>query len=172
VRSSAYLEDASSSEPSSPSSAPHNQSIIESNHSRSHNIPNLVPTIKTPLLMPPPTTTLSSMRHKISVYRHYAVSWAISNQQSIQLFGRLVVFVLKMIMLTKPCLPAVTREVILYPFMSLAALELAVWSKVSWRTVLTIFVVQLAVEIMATKWGGGLCLSWAPNPKWRWTSEE
>jgi len=171
VRSSAYLEDASSSQSSSPSSAADKQLIIESNHSRSHNITNLAPTINTPLLMPPPTTALSNMRHQVSLYRHYAVSWAILNQQSTHLFTRLVVFLLKMVMLTKPCLPVVTRDVILYPFMSLAALELAVWSKVSWRAVLTMFAVQLAMEVLATKWGGGLCVNRAPNEEWSWGNE-
>lgn len=87
----------------------------------------------TPLLMPPPLTPLSSFRHQITVYRHHALSWAVHNHQALFHGAKLVIFVIKMYALTKPCLPRATDPFLAYPLLLLAALELAFGRAIEWR---------------------------------------
>ncbi|KAH8598081.1 kinase-like domain-containing protein [Bisporella sp. PMI_857] len=155
VRSAAYIEDASTLEsPTSPPSS--SQLIIEANHTRRVNSTKIAPAITTPLLMPPPTTAWSSIKHRISIYHHQVSSWIASNRQVLQLVGRFVVFLAKLLSITKPCLPFTTRESIWYPLISLAALELALGPKVNWGLVGTLSGVHVVVVGWAF-WWGGLC---------------
>jgi len=135
VRSAAYLEDASSSEPSSPSALPNTQLIFENHAHNNNNTTKLMPTINTPLLMAPPSTTLEKIQHRMSLYRHYIMSWVTLNRQTLQLIAKLGIFLVKMLSITRPCSPVATRESIWYPLIALAALELALGTKISWRVV-------------------------------------
>jgi hypothetical protein len=121
--------------------------------------------------MAPPATVLSTVRHQVSLYRHYAFSWVVqvtSGQQNFQLLGRLVIFLAKMLMVTKPCLPAMPKETIWYPLMSLAALELALWPKIGWRLVLMLLFVHLMVLGLAFNFGGGMCPHKGLQGEWSW----
>lgn len=86
-----------------------------------------------PLLMAPPLTRMSNFKHHLSLYRHRAESWLILNQQTLYLLLRLSVFLLKVVSLTKPCLPLMPREIIFWPLMILAALELLMGNIIGWR---------------------------------------
>ncbi|EDN99786.1 hypothetical protein SS1G_02644 [Sclerotinia sclerotiorum 1980 UF-70] len=90
VRSRAYMEDALS-ETSSRSSSPMPDSQLAVGISRHHNsVPVSKPSITTPLLMPPPTTFISSLLNRLSLYRHYSETWAQHNEQSLTLLGNLL----------------------------------------------------------------------------------
>ncbi|KUJ09580.1 kinase-like protein [Mollisia scopiformis] len=166
VRSGAYIEDASATE-SSPTPSPSSQLVIESSHSRSRSQPShnrhneslsLKPSITTPLLMPPPSTPMSTFKHRISLYKHYLDTWLSRNQQSVTMISKLVIFLIKMLSITKPCAPLVTREAIWWPLMALAAFELAGGNKFGWRGVVGLAVVHFAVLGVVLRVGGGLCV--------------
>lgn len=170
VRSSAYLEDAPSESPS-PDSSSNSQLMIEHDHSR-NNTSKIAPTITTPLLMPPPSTTMSAIKHRLSVYRHYTVSWAILNGQSLLLFGKLAVFLAKLLSLTRPCFPVTAREGIWYPLMTLAALELALGTRVTWRIFGILGTIHLLVVVYSLTLGGGLCVDRTLTGDWSWDVNE
>lgn len=168
VRSAAYLEDASSSEPS-PNPSPSAQLTLEAQRSRSHNrSPSRFPSIKTPLLMPPPATTMSTFKHRITLYQHHLASWARLNRHALLIGIKLLIFLVKMISLTRPCLPAATREVIEYPLFGLAAFELALGTKTSWRFVSGFAAVHVLVLFWVMRWGGGLCVRRGLHGEWDW----
>jgi serine/threonine protein kinase len=98
----------------------------------------------TPLLMAPPSTPLSTFQNQIAVYRHHTFTWAVHNHQPLTHGARLVIFVIKMYALTKPCLPLATDPFIAYPLLLLAALELAFGGAIEWR----LSGVSLAVHFM------------------------
>lgn len=188
VRSAAYLEDASASDSPSPSpqASPSSQLIIETNsHSRSrsrsthevhrHELTSLQPTIKTPLLMPPPSTPMSTFKHKISLYTHYSRSWVRRNRQSVSLGFRLTVFLVKMLSITKPCSPLATREILWWPLMLLAGLELALGPKIGLRETVLLALVHIATLGSVILLGDGLCVrhrsigddwSWEVTVEW------
>jgi hypothetical protein len=168
VRSAAYLEDASSSD-SSPMPSPSAQLTRESQRSSSHNrSPSRIPTIKTPLLMPPPATRMSTIKHRISLCQHYLTSWATLNRQMLLLVAKLVIFLVKMISITRPCLPAATRQILLYPLVGFAALELALGTKMSWRFVSMFAAAHVLILAFAVRWGGGLCERRGLSGEWEW----
>lgn len=169
VRSAAYLEDASPSSDNSPLPSPSAQLTRESKRSGSHQrSPSRIPTITTPLLMPPPATPMSTLKHRISLCQHYLVSWASHNRQILLLIVKLVIFLVKMISITRPCLPAATRQVLLYPLVSLAALELALGTKASWRFVSVFAAAHVLMLVWAVRWGGGLCERRGLSGEWEW----
>lgn len=168
VRSGAYIEDASSTD-SSPTPSPSSQLILESPHSRSrsqqsHHQHNesltLKSSITTPLLMPPPSTAMSTFKHRVSLYMHYLENWVVRNQQSSHMIFKLAVFLIKMLSITNPCAPLVTREVIWWPLMALAAFELAGGNRFGWKGFAGLAVVHVAVLGLAMRFGGGLCVRW------------
>ncbi|KAG0645542.1 Ira1 kinase suppressor A [Hyphodiscus hymeniophilus] len=168
VKSAAYLEDASSSD-SSPIPSPGAQLTLESQRSRSQNrTSGHTPTIKTPLLMPPPTTRMSTFQHRVTVFQHQVLSWAVLNRQALLVGTKLLIFLIKMISITRPCLPAATREVVEYPLFGIAALELALGTKSSWRFVSVFAAVHVLVLLWIMKWGGGLCVRRALHGEWEW----
>lgn len=124
--------------------------------------------ITTPLLMPPPATALSTIKHRISVYRHYIASWARLNRQSLLLFAKLAIFLAKLVSITRPCLPVTARETILYPLITLAAIELSLGTRISWRFVGILAALHLAVVLWAVKLGGGLCVDRRLDGEWHW----
>lgn len=168
VRSAAYLEDASSSD-NSPMPSPSAQLTRESQHSNSHNrSPNRISTLKTPLLMPPPATRMSTFKHRILLCQHYLISWATLNGQMLLLVIKLLIFLIKILSITRPCLPAATREFILYPITGLAALELALGTKTGWRFVAIFAAVHVVVVFGVVRWGGGLCERRGLSGEWEW----
>lgn len=165
VRSAANINDHSGSESSSTPGSPNSELTIEPHHHM--DITKLAPTIRTPLLMPPPATTLSTLEHKFSLYRHYIVAWTILNRQTILLVGRLGIFTAKMLSITKPCLPITPRESIWYPLMGLAGLELALGPRFNWRLVLMLTIFHLLVVGGALRWGR-LCAPKRSDGVWIW----
>jgi hypothetical protein len=115
--------------------------------------------------MPPPATLLSVINHRVSLYRHYFVSWTTLNRQTLLLVIKLLIFLVKSISLTKPCLPVATREGVLYPLMSIAALELAAGVRTSASAVGLLMMVHFGVLLGAARWGGGLCVR---RGEWGW----
>jgi serine/threonine protein kinase len=162
VRSQAYLEDAPLSP--SPSPSPDNQ-LIHENHRRPSS-----PTILTPLLMPPPSTYLETIYHRLSLCRHYFLSWTRRNGETLQLIAELSIFLVKMLSITKLCLPAATRESVWYPLMALAALELALRTKIGWKTVATLALVHVSVLVGVMQFGPGLCVG-RDLESWGWGEE-
>jgi hypothetical protein len=121
--------------------------------------------------MPPPSTALSAIRHRISVYRHYFLSWATDNGETLHLIAELGIFLTKMLSITKPCLPAATREIIWYPLMALAALELALRSRIGWRSMVLFAMVHAAGLWWAVRLGSGMCVERTLDGAWRWSDE-
>lgn len=168
VRSAAYLEEASSTEPS-PEPSPSAQLTLETQRSRSHNrSTSQVPNIKTPLLMPPPATTMSSLKHRAVLVRHYVTSWARQNKQVLYTTGKVAIFLVKVLTLIRPCLPAATREAVVYPLLGLAALELVLGTKTKLRDIAAFAALHLAVLLWVAKWGGGLCVRRGLQNGWEW----
>ena len=175
-----YLEDATNSD--SPSPSAETQLMFESSHHGSNpSLPS--PSLKsaaihTPLLMPPPTTALSRIQHRVAVYHHYLQSWVTLNRQSLQLATRLLIFVAKVLSITKPCGPVATRESIWWPLMSLAALELGLGNRLSGRGTLffATFHVLVLGWVVRVSGMGGLCAIDTKalaedNDGWRWRDE-
>ncbi|KAH6720990.1 kinase-like domain-containing protein [Leptodontidium sp. MPI-SDFR-AT-0119] len=167
VRSGAYIEDAS--EPTSPMPSPNSQLVLEAKpHSRTpsperNESPSMNP--RTPLLMPPPSTPMSRFRHQISIYKHYADTWARRNQHTLHLFLKLAIFIAKVVSVTKPCAPLVTRDVVMWPLILLAGFELAVGLDIG-RVTVGLFVAHFVVLAVTLRFGGGLCMR---DMNWGWT---
>ncbi len=159
VRSGAYIEDAS--EPSSPTTSPSSQLVFDAKSlSRSpsahrNESPSL--NLRTPLLMPPPSTAMSRFNHQLSIHRHYADAWIRRNQQVLQLFLKLGIFLVKLYSITRPCTPLGAREVVMWPLMFLAGLELASGTQVGWVTI-ALLVAHFLVLGVTMRFGGGLCV--------------
>ncbi|KAG4441735.1 hypothetical protein IFR05_002778 [Cadophora sp. M221] len=167
VRSGAYIEDAS--EPTSPMPSPSSQLVLEAkSHSRTpspqrNESPSMNP--RTPLLMPPPSTPMSRFRHQVSIYKHYADTWARRNQPTLHLFLKLAIFIAKVVSVTKPCAPLVTRDVVMWPLILLAGFELAVGLDIG-RVTVGLFVAHFMVLAITLRFGGGLCMR---DMNWGWT---
>lgn len=173
----AYREDAANSEDVSPSHSPNRQLALEASH-RPPNLPqtptSLKPTISTPLLMPPPSTPASQFRHQLSLYHHYASSWIALNRQSLHLGLRLAIFAAKVLTITKPCGPVATREVVWWPLMGIAAVELALGSRLAWRVIIVFSLIHILTLVWVTRLGGGgLCTVKRAglDDNWRWRDE-
>ncbi|PBP15650.1 kinase-like protein [Diplocarpon rosae] len=167
VRSGAYIEDAS--EPTSPTPSPGTQLILDSkSYSRSPSAhrgdsPSLN---SRPLLMPPPSTPVSRFMHQLSVQRHYAAAWACRNEQFLQMLLRLGVFLAKLYSITKFCTPLGAKEVVMWPLMFVAGLELAKGFSVGWVTAGLLFAHFFVLGIWI-KFGGGFC---ARGHSWGWAA--
>lgn len=168
VRSEAYIEDASGPE-SSRTPSPSSQLVLETSHSRSrsqqahhhrHESLAIKPSITTPLLMPPPSTTMSTFKHRVSLSKHYFDYWMMRNQQSSHMIFQLAVFLIKMLSITRPCTPLVTKEAIWWPLMALAAFELAGGNKFGWKGFVALAVVHIVVLASVMRFGGGMCVRW------------
>lgn len=171
VRSAAYLEDASSSD-SSPVPSPTAQLTLETQRKRSHNrSPSRIPTIKTPLLMPPPATLMSTFKHRISLCQHYVFSWATLNQQMLLLLIKILIFLIKLLSITRPCLPIATRQSVYYSLAGLAALELALGAKTSWRVVSMFAAIHVTIVFGVVKWGDGMCERRGLHEQWNETEQ-
>jgi hypothetical protein len=121
--------------------------------------------------MPPQSTTMAAIKHRLNVYRHNFVFWVDKNWESLQLIVGLSIFLIKMLSMTKPCRPAVMREAVWYPLMALAALELALHKNIGWRTTVTLAVAHAAVLWGSMRLGGGLCAHGGLDGDWRWGGE-
>lgn len=168
LRSTTYIEDVPAPE-SSPTPSPSSQLVLEPSHARSrsrqphnhrHEPLSLKPSITTPLLMPPPSTPMSRLRHRTSLYKHYFENWITRNQQSSQMIFKLGVFLIKMLSITRPCSPLATKEAIWWPLMGLAAFELAGGNKFGWKGFVALGVVHISVLASVMRFGGGMCVRW------------
>merc|ERR1712093_941378 len=173
VRSGAYIEDASET---SPTPSPSSQLVLEAkshSHSRTpspqrndfhrNESPSMNP--RTPLLMPPPSTPMSRLKHQFSIYKHYAEEWAHQNRHTLHLFLRLAIFFAKVVSVIKPCAPLVTRDVVMWPLILLASFELAAGLDAGWVRV-GLFVAHFVVLVVTMRFGGGLCVR---DMNWGWT---
>lgn len=111
---------------------------------------------KTPLLMPPPSTIFSDIRNQVAVYRHYAFSLTMLYFQFLTLGIKLLFFVIKIFVLTKPCQPLATNPLVAYPLLVLAALDVGLGAGIDWRISGLLAVAHCAIQVLAAM-GGGLC---------------
>jgi hypothetical protein len=100
---------------------------------------------------------MSDLKHQLTVYRHYVVSWATLNEQSLYLLLKLVIFLAKVVSLTKPCLPVMPKEAIWWPLMGLAAMELALGNKVAWKGMALFAMLHVVTLGLAVRFGRGMC---------------
>lgn len=121
--------------------------------------------------MPPPSTAFAAIQHRISVYQHYFLTWAADNRETLRLIISLGIFLVKMLSITKPCLPETAREIFWYPLMALAALELALLAKIGWRATAIFAAGHGAVIWWAMTLGGGLCAGNNFGRPWQWGDE-
>lgn len=157
VRSRAYIEDPSSEASSRSSSpTPNSQLAIEISRHRTP-VPITKPHITTPLLMPPPTTFVSSFMNRISLYRHYSETWAQHNEQSLILLARVSIFLFKVFMITKPCLSPLARRWIWYPLVTIAAVELGLGTRLSWSISGGLVALHFMVVGLFDWFGPGMC---------------
>jgi hypothetical protein len=147
----------------------HNRSHSHGRSNSNHRSPSLKPTLTTPLLMPPPATRMSSFMHRVSLYQHFVQTWGERNQQSLYVLAKITFFLLKMMSLTKPCSPAATREVVWWPLMGLAALDLALGNRVAWRGMMLLLVMHFIIVAAVGRWGGGLCVR--GGGAWGWDDD-
>jgi hypothetical protein len=113
--------------------------------------------IMTPLLMPPPSTRASAFKHRVSLYKHYLISWITLNQQTLYLLLRLTIFFVKVASLTYPCSPVMPKQLIWWPVVGLAALELSLGGKVGWSVMGVLASVHVIVLAGVFGFGRGLC---------------
>lgn len=179
VRSAAYLEDASTSDsPStSPMPSPSTQLIVdassraESRPGRGHNDSQPIKaTLRTPLLMPPPSTRMGAFKNNIELQWHYFQTWYARNRQVRHLIFKLFVFLVKMLSITRPCAPFAMREVVWWPLMSLSALELALGHNIGWGGMGILGLVHVLVLGLVMQFGGGLCVS-QRGLNWTWRDD-
>ena len=90
------------------------------------------------------------------------------NGETLQLIAGLGIFLVKMLSITQPCRPAAMREVVWYPLMALAALELALRTRTGWRATAMLAITHAAVLSGAVRLGGGLCGERGLESDWRW----
>ena len=151
------LQDASSSSESIPTHSRSSSPLLQRSHD--HKVD-----LATPLLMPPPGTPFLSIQSRLSFYSHYLLIWAQHNRQTLTLLLRLVIFLSKLSSIMKACTPAAAREVVWYPLMGVAALELGLGSRVTLGWVAMLLLLHVNVLGSVARWGGGLC-EWS-EPRW------
>lgn len=182
VRSPAYIEEPSFPDTTSADPSPSQQLIMDQNrHGRTQSrsrsrhlqaIPTLDPTIKTPLLMPPPQTRFEYVKHQFFIAKHYSQAWAVRHQDNLRSLTRVVIFALKMLSITRWCIPLVMREIVWWPLVLLAATEMAMGSKVGWRANTILAAIHIAVLLVVLRYGGGLCARDINGlHAWDWTEE-
>lgn len=119
----------------------------------------------TPLLMAPPSTTFDNFTHQLTIYRHHVSSWAMLNHRALFFIVKVVVFVVKVYALTKPCLPMATHPLIAYPLLLLAALDLSFGTSTELRFSGLSLVVHFAVLLFVQK-SNQLCVG--KREHWDW----
>jgi hypothetical protein len=117
--------------------------------------------------MPPQSTGLAAIKHRLINYTHDCLYWADKNSETLQLIAGLSIFLGKMLSITKPCRPAVMREDVWYPLMAAAALELALRTRIGWRTTTMLAVAHVAILWGTMRLGGGLCVDGRLDGGWR-----
>ncbi|KAI3322656.1 kinase-like protein [Xylariaceae sp. AK1471] len=93
--------------------------------------PQPSPTAQTPLLMPPPTGPLGTLRHEAIICQHHITEFTRTHFASISLFYKLSFFLIKITSLTRVCWPFMVSLGIGIPLVVSAGLDLAVSSEVS-----------------------------------------
>jgi serine/threonine protein kinase len=142
--------------------------------------PQPSPTIQTPLLMPPPTGPLGTIRHEALLCQHHVTEFIRTHFASISLVCKLSFFLIKITSLTRICWPFMISLGIGIPLVGAAGLDLAVFSDVSnviidsgrpgytvrtasaWRWGWRVSVLLLALHFIAlwatSRWGN-LCVA-------------
>ncbi len=125
------------------------------------------PTATTPLLMPPPSTSLSSFQHRVAVFIHHREVY-LRHHQYMFVLVKLSIFAAKVISLWQPCTPLATRGAILWPLLGLAGMELGL-SDIGWVSMgLLALIHVLVLGIASSALGGGLCIRGGLNGRWNW----
>lgn len=75
-----------------------------------------------------------------------------------------------MLSITKPCSPLVTREVVWWPLMLLAALELALGNNIGWGGMGILGLVHVLALGLVMQFGGGLCVGHR-GLNWTWRDD-
>jgi hypothetical protein len=157
-----YIEESAKPDSSSSTSSPNQQLIFEAAQripNQTHPSPRLKASMRTPLLMPPPASLSSRIKHQVSIHQHHARTWATVNRQTLQLLIRLLIFAAKVASIMKPCGPIATKETIWWPLIGLAALELALGARLQWKVSFLFAIIHIFVLIWLLKLGGGgLCV--------------
>jgi serine/threonine protein kinase len=154
VTSAAYSEDAVDEVMSS--ETPNHPILIRKSSSQ--------PPTPAPLLLPPTMTRRGRAKVWLTVQQHQFHQWVHLNQYFLNLAMKFAIFVIKVISLTKPCLPIATSTLLAYPLICLAAIDLG------FRTPMQVSIVLFAVHgiivgIAAQK--GALCAERIVD-HWHW----
>jgi len=146
----------------SPHSSPSQKLILENiprfpNHS--HPSPKMLPSMKTPLLMPPPASIWAKCKHQTSLYQHYTRAWVAVNSSALLSICRLLIFAAKIASMTRPCGSYAPKPSIWWPLVAIAALDLSYGHRNRWRisvglTLLHVIFLTWSLEFSAT----GLCV--------------
>jgi hypothetical protein len=126
--------------------------------SQSHNSPKVRPSVRTPLLMPPPTSLWARTRHQISLYQHYTRAWVSVNIPYLELILRLMIFAAKIASITKPCGRFAPRQSIWWPLIGFAAFDLSSGQQRGLRASAAFASLHVLVLFWALRFSaGGLC---------------
>jgi serine/threonine protein kinase len=107
----------------------------------------------TPLLMPPPSTRLTTFRNRADVLKHRAYHFALLNRRLILGTLRLVIFLVKVYTLAKPCLPYATNPIIGVSLLLLAAYDLGQGVSMEWRVTTALMMAHFVVLGVARRQG-------------------
>jgi hypothetical protein len=100
-------------------------SLATSAHGHHHNRDH-APNITTPLLMPPPSTFLGEIQHRLILMHHLASRYLGGHAGLAAFLVRLGLFLLKIVSLTRPCWPYSINPRIGASLVTVAALDLGI----------------------------------------------
>ncbi|KAI1267765.1 kinase-like protein [Xylariaceae sp. FL1019] len=139
---------------------------------------NPSPTSQTPLLMPPPTTTLGVIRHQAFLFQHRVTQLYRTYSAPTSFLLRFALFLIKAASLTRVCWPYMVTLSVSTPLLAAAGLDLALSSGGSratenhghrrhspqsptgwrwdWKASLALLVLHFAALLVTSRWGS-LC---------------
>jgi serine/threonine protein kinase len=122
--------------------------------------------ITTPLLMAPPQTRREILTRRLSLAPHAAAHWVQLNQILLTYTAKLMLFLLKVYSIARPCLPWATSQLVAFPLLFVAALDIRAvrWQ---WRTTVALLLIHLLVLWWAAAYDV-LCPKKGP---WEWEAE-
>jgi hypothetical protein len=102
-----------------------NHDLANSDGRLSDSTPEVAPS-SPPLLMPPPTTILADVRHRMQLSWLRMRTLIESNTESLVAIIRLGIFVIKIVTMTRPCWPYMININVGIPLMVLAGMDLGI----------------------------------------------
>ncbi|KAI1324788.1 kinase-like protein [Xylariaceae sp. FL0255] len=148
--------------------------IPDRNHNSRGSSPEPLPTVSTPLLMPPPAGALDTLRHQVFLFKHRMVQISQDFHHVISPTSRLSLFVAKIASLWTVCWPFMVSLSIGIPLMIAACLDLVMPSGANnpmtnnrqngaisrwlwgWKTSLLLFLLHFSALWATSRWGN-LC---------------